>query len=346
MATRGFAILRGGVRDAAKTAAAAESLGYHRAWSPEFYTRSAIVSLAAMAQATTTIRIGSAIAYAVGRTPLVLATEARSLDELSGGRLALGVGTGTTRMMADWHGMDPAGPAARMEELLPLLRQLWQLHAKPVRHDGRFYHADIAPTAEMTAPVRDRIPVFTAGVNPRMVEVAGLAADGYLGHPLFTPRYFDEVVRPAVAAGAARGDRDPADVEIAALVICSVADDEEQARREAAAQIAFYAVPRTYQKVLDVSGFAGVGERVRAAFSQRDYAAMAAAVPDDLVDSAAAAGSPAQVARRLRLLSQLADHVIVYPASFGMTAERSQQVVADVLAAGAPGPEPASSTAS
>jgi alkanesulfonate monooxygenase SsuD/methylene tetrahydromethanopterin reductase-like flavin-dependent oxidoreductase (luciferase family) len=153
-------------------------------------------------------------------------------------------------------------------------------------------------------------------------------------------------VRPAVAAGAARGDRDPADVEIAALVICSLADDEEQARREAAAQIAFYAVPRTYQKVLDVSGFARVGERVRAAFSQRDYAAMAAAVPDDLVDSAAAAGSPAQVARRLRLLSQVVDHVIVYPASFGMTAERSQLVVADVLAAGAPGPEPASSAAS
>jgi alkanesulfonate monooxygenase SsuD/methylene tetrahydromethanopterin reductase-like flavin-dependent oxidoreductase (luciferase family) len=173
------------------------------------------------------------------------------------------------------------------------------------------------------------------------VQVAGRAADGYLGHPLFTPRYFEEVVRPAVTAGAARGDRDPAGVEIAALVICSVAADEEQARREAAAQIAFYAVPSTYQKVLDVGGFASVGGRVRAAFGERDYAAMAAGVPDGLVDSAAAAGSPAQVARQLRLLGQVVDHVIVYPASFGMTAERSQQVVADVLMAGAPGQEQA-----
>ena len=72
-ASRGFAILRGGVTDAAATAAEAEQLGYHAAWSPEFYTRSAIVSLAAMAQATTRARIGSSIAYAVGRTPLVLA---------------------------------------------------------------------------------------------------------------------------------------------------------------------------------------------------------------------------------------------------------------------------------
>ena len=67
-ATCGFAILRGGVTDAATTAAEAERLGYHAAWSPEFYTRSAIVSLAAMAQATTRARIGSSIAYAVGRT--------------------------------------------------------------------------------------------------------------------------------------------------------------------------------------------------------------------------------------------------------------------------------------
>ena len=131
-ATRGFAILRGDVTDAASTAAAAERLGYHAAWSPEFYTRSAIVSLAAMAQVTSTARIGSSIAYAVGRTPLVLATEARSLDELSHGRLIYGLGTGTTKMMAGWHGVDPSrhprvgqdlpGPAAsraRQGQLAP-----------------------------------------------------------------------------------------------------------------------------------------------------------------------------------------------------------------------------------
>ena len=95
--TRGFAILRGGVADAAATAAEAERLGYHAAWSPEFYTRSAVVSLAAMAQVTSTARIGSSIAYAVGRTPLVLATEARSLDELSGGGCCTGSAPGPPR---------------------------------------------------------------------------------------------------------------------------------------------------------------------------------------------------------------------------------------------------------
>jgi probable F420-dependent oxidoreductase len=336
MATRGFAVLRGGVADAAATAAEAERRGYHTVWSPEFYTRSAVVSLAAMAQRTATARIGSSIAYAVGRTPLVLATEARSLDELSGGRLIYGLGTGTTKMMSNWHGVDPAGPASRMEELVPLLRRLWRLHEGPVRHDGRFYHLDVTPTAEMTPPVRPGIPVYTAGVNTRMVEVAGRVSDGFLGHPLFTPAYYDDVVRPVIAAGAARAGRDESQVQIAGLVICSVADDEAQARREAAQQIAFYAAPRTYAPVIEAAGFGAAGERIRQAFGSRDLAAMPAAVPDAMVDAMAAAGTPAQVAAKLAEFGRYLDHVIVYPASFGMTSERASQVVAGVLNAGAP----------
>jgi probable F420-dependent oxidoreductase len=336
-ATRGFAILRGGVTEAAHTAAEAERLGYHAAWSPEFYTRSAIVSLAAMAQVTSTVRIGSSIAYAVGRTPLVLATEARSLDELSSGRLIYGLGTGTTKMMAGWHGVDPTGPASRMEELIPLLRSLWRLHEGPVRHDGRFYHVDVTPTAEMEPPPRTGIPVFTAGVNTRMVQVAGRVSDGFLGHPLFSPRYYDDVVRPAIAAGAAKSGRDAGLVQIAGLVICSVHDDEAQARREAAAQIAFYAAPRTYGTVVEVAGFAGAGERIRQAFASRDFDAMAAAVPDAMVDAMSASGTPAQVAAKLAEFGRYLDHVIVYPASFGMTSERSRQLTADLLGVGAPG---------
>jgi len=335
-ATRGFAVLRGGVADAAAVSAEAERRGYQTAWSPEFYTRSGVVTLAAMSQSSQRCRIGSAIAYAVGRTPLVLATEARSLDELSGGRLVYGLGTGTTKMMANWHGVDPAGPASRMEELIPLLRRLWRLHEGPVRHDGRFYHVDIAPTAEMTAPLRTEIPVFTAGVNRRMIEVAGRVGDGFIGHPLFTPAYFAEVVRPVIAAGAAKTGRDPARVEIAAMVISAVADDEEQARQEAAAQLAFYAAPRTYAAVVEAAGFGAAGEQIRAAFAARDIPAMVAAVPDEMVDAMAAAGTPQQVRAKLAEFGRHVDHIIVYPVSFGLTEERSRQVTADLLAAAAP----------
>ena len=220
----------------ADTAAAADRLGFHSAWTPEFYTRSAIVTLAAMGARTMSCRVGSSIAYAVGRSPLILATEARSLDEVCVGRLVLGLGTGTRRMMSSWHGVDPDGPASRLEELVPLLRQLWRLDEGPVTHHGRFYDVDISPTAEADPPLRHRIPIFTAGVNPRMVEVAGRVADGFLGHPLFTADYVDAGVRPALAAGAERAGRVIEEVETVAVVICAVDDDEDRARREAAAR--------------------------------------------------------------------------------------------------------------
>src|SRR5204863_9256200 len=156
----------GGPAELAEAARAAEEAGFQSVWATEFYDRSATVALAAMAQATSTVELGSAIAYAFGRTPVVLAAEARDLDELSGARLTLGLGTGTRRMQQDWHGLDGEHPAGRMEELVPLLRALWRLHEGPVDHDGRFYRLHVHPTATVGPPRREDLPIYLAGVNP------------------------------------------------------------------------------------------------------------------------------------------------------------------------------------
>ena len=158
--------MRGSVQTLARTAARAEAAGFDAVWSPEFYTRSAVVSLAAMAVATSSCRVGSSIAYASGRSPMVLATEARSLDELTGGRLVLGLGTGTRRMMEDWHGIDGASPAPRMEELIPLLRALWRLHEQPVAHDGRFYRTHLTPDGRGAAAGPRGDPRLHGGRQP------------------------------------------------------------------------------------------------------------------------------------------------------------------------------------
>src|ERR671935_242369 len=140
-------------------------------------------------------------------TPLVLAAEARDLDALSGGRLILGLGTGTQRMQRDWHGLDGEHPAPRMEELVPLIRALVSLDRGAIEHDGRFYRSVVHPTAPVPPPLRRDLPIFMAGVNARMIEAAGAVADGLVGHPLFTPEYTREVVRPALARGAERTGR-------------------------------------------------------------------------------------------------------------------------------------------
>jgi len=332
MATTGVTILRGSVQTLADTAERAEAAGFDAVWTPEFYTRSAVVTLAAMANRTSSIRVGTSIAYASGRSPLTLATEARSLDELSGGRLILGLGLGTKRMMEDWHGLPGDAPAVRMEELVPLLRRLWRLHEDAVVHDGRFYHCNVVPTAEVGPPVRSDIPVYTAGVSPRMIQTAGRVADGLLGHVLFSPRYVEEVVRPAIDEGRAKTGREDAHVETVGIVITSTADDADQARREVAAQIGFYCAPKTYGTLLELSGFAAEGERIRSAFAQRDFAAMTAAVPDAMIDAIGVAGTPAEVRAKLRDLGEVYDHVVLYPPSFGLTEERCDELAATLVA--------------
>jgi alkanesulfonate monooxygenase SsuD/methylene tetrahydromethanopterin reductase-like flavin-dependent oxidoreductase (luciferase family) len=232
-------------------ARAAEDAELDAVWASEFYTHSATVALAAMTYATERLRLGSSIMYGVGRSPLVLATELRDLDQLSGGRIVAGLGNGTKRMISDWHGWDPDAPAVRMEELVPLLRQIWRLHEGPVRHEGCFYRMNLVPTAPVSAPLRTEIPVMLAAVRPRMCEAAGRVADGLAGHPLFTVKYVQEVVRPAIARGAARGERDPAGCELLGMVISVIHEDREHARREAAAQLAFYSSVKTYDQVLD-----------------------------------------------------------------------------------------------
>jgi probable F420-dependent oxidoreductase len=326
MTSRGITILGGGLTETREVVVAAENAGFDGAWSGEFLNRSAIVSVAAMAAATQRIGVGTAIAYAVGRSPLVLANDARFLDEMSAGRLTLGLGTGTRGMMVGWHGVtDPDGPATRIEELVPLLRRLWRLHEEPVQHSGRFYSCDITPTAEIEPPLREAIPIFTAGVNARMIETAGRVSDGLICHPTITHRYLEEVARPAIHRGAEKTGRSPEDVLLKGVLICAIADDPEQARREAAAQIAFYVAPRSYGPVMEASGFGDEAAAIQAAFRAKDHDAMVAAVSPAMLDQMSAAGSVDDVRDQVAALEKRYDHAALYSPSFTLASERVRE---------------------
>jgi probable F420-dependent oxidoreductase len=311
------------VRAMGALAALADGSGLDAAWAPELYNRSATISVAEMCNRTSRCTVGSAIAYGVGRSPLTLAAEARDLDEISDGRLVLGLGNGTRRMISDWHGQDPEAPAVRMEELVPLLRELWRLHESPIDHEGRFYRLKIKPTGDVPPPLRERIPIYTAGVNPRMVETAGRVADGLLGHALFTPKHIEDVILPAIERGTEKTGRQLADVRVASLVISVIHEDAEQARREAAAQIAFYCSAKSYAGLLDACGFGAEGEAIREAFGRGDMAAMVAAVSPQMVDGVALAGTAEEVRAAARRYEGILDHLILYAPSYGVSPERA-----------------------
>ena len=282
------------IDDTVEAAQLAEKAELESVWTTEFPDRSATISLAAVARATERVTVGSAIAYAFGRTPLVLAAEARDLDDLSGGRLILGLGTGTKRMQRDWHGLDGEHPAGRMEELVPLIRRLLCLHEGPVEHEGRFYRTVVHPTAPVPPPLRTDLPIYMGGVNARMVEAAGAVGDGLVGHPLFTPEYTRDVVRPALARGAERAGRaEP--VPIAGYVTCLVDADGAAARQAARGIVAFNSTVRTYRPILTHHGFDSQADRIREAWQSGDFAAMGEAVPDEMLDAIALAGTAKEV---------------------------------------------------
>jgi probable F420-dependent oxidoreductase len=336
MASIGVCVFSGPMTTTAQVAREAETAGLEAVWTGEFNDRSAVVALAEMAHNTATCRVGSAIAYGVGRSPLVLANEARCLDEISGGRLVFGLGTGTKGMQVGWHGIrDPEAPALRLEELIPLLRRIWRLHEGPVRHEGRFYSMNLTPTADVLPPVRTTIPVHTAGVNPRMIETAGRVSDGLICHPTFSSKYVHEVVRPAVERGADRSERTAEAVEIVGMLMCSVHEDEEIARREIAAQIAFYAAPKAYQPMLEISGFGREGHAIRAAFAAHDTEGMIAAVSDDMIDAIGVAGTLEQVRTGIVRRSEDFDHVALYSPSFTLPHDRVRRNTLDLIRAAA-----------
>jgi probable F420-dependent oxidoreductase len=297
MSALGIVLSLAGIDDTVAAARLAEHAGFESVWTTEFPDHSATISLAAVALATDRVSVGTAIAYAFGRTPLVLAAEARDLDALSAGRLILGLGTGTRRMQREWHGLDGERPAPRMEELVPLVRALLRLNEGPLDHEGRFYRTIVHPTAPVPPPLRVDLPIYMAGVNARMIEAAGAVADGLVGHPLFTPEYTRDVVRPALARGAERAGRaEPP--PIAGYLTCFVDEDGDAARHNARGVIAFNATVSTYRPILAHHGFDGQADRIRASWQRGDLGGMADAVSDEMLETIAIAGTPEEARTR------------------------------------------------
>jgi probable F420-dependent oxidoreductase len=318
-------------RRAADIAVRAEEAGFAAVWTGELYNRSATIPLAVLASATERVRLGSNIAYGVGRTPLVWAAEARDLDELSGGRLILGLGNGTPGMMENWHGVSGAAPAARMEELVTVLRKLWLLHEGPVDHDGRFYRVHLRPTADTPPPIQDRLPIWTAGVNSRMVRVAGKVADGLVGHPMLTTAYLDEVVRPDLTAGITEAGREPSDVALMGILMCAIDADEEAARRRIAYSIGQYAASRVYDRLFALHGWSQAQDRIRQAARDGDEQAMIAAVPDAAIDAVGVACRPGELAARVTEHATDYDHLTLVVPPWGLRPEEAEDATLAVL---------------
>jgi alkanesulfonate monooxygenase SsuD/methylene tetrahydromethanopterin reductase-like flavin-dependent oxidoreductase (luciferase family) len=315
----GILLLEEDLASVCSLAEQAEAAAVDSIWTIEYYNRNSIVRAAAMAARTRRLRVGTAITAAFARAPLMLATAAADLSTLAPGRVVLGLGTSTARMNSDWYGTPSDHPASRLEELISLQRRFNDHHGGPFTHEGRFIevrfaHLDRQPAAQL--------PIYTAGVNPRMVEVAGRAADGFIGHPVATVEYLEQIAEPAIAKGLAHSERSTTSVQRVTQVITAIDHDRAMARRRAALQIAFYATVKSYEVIFKLHGFDAERAQIRTAFLTGDSDAMADAVSDDMLTCMAAYGTPEQVGEQLARYSGWADELILYPPHFGVTRQQ------------------------
>lgn len=335
----GLVLMSGSARGDVALAQRAEEAGFDAVFSIEFFNRHGYVPLGAIAQATKRIRIGTAIANAFTRTPLLHASAAMDLDELSGGRMILGLGSGTRRMNEDWYAVPFSAPAARMRELVALLRAAFAAQGGGgLDFQGRFWRIRV-PIYSRPGAARPQIPIWVAAVNRGMIAAAGAAADGLVGHPIATRRWHREVTLPGLRAAESDAGRADGACRLAPYVITSVDPDREQALRDAKAQIGFYLTTALYHSVLDLHGLRAVGEACRAAFRRMDLRAMAEAVPDALVDEIAIACPPDEARQRLEQWADLTEDPLFYPPTVGVQPERVRanlDAILELFGAGAP----------
>ncbi|MEB2311714.1 MAG: LLM class flavin-dependent oxidoreductase [Polyangiaceae bacterium] len=326
----GLVLTAGSARADVELAKRAEAAGFDAVFTIEFFNRHGYVPLGAIAEATRRVRLGTAIANAFTRTPLLHAAAALDLDDLSGGRAILGLGSATRRMNEDWYDVRFAAPAARMEELVRLLRAALEQRGMGFRWQGEHWTLEV-PMYAHPAP-RGPIPIWVAAVNRGMIATAGRAADGLVGHPVATRRWHREVTLPGLRAAEAQAGRPAGACALAPYVVTSLANTREEAVRNAKGQIGFYFTTEIYHSILDHHGLRAVGAACRAAFRQRDFAGLAAAVPDALVDEIAIACTPDEARDRLAEWKDLTDFALLYAPTVGVGPEAARENLERILA--------------
>jgi probable F420-dependent oxidoreductase len=240
--------------------------------------------------------VGTSIALAFPRSPTITAMTAWDLDELSDGRFILGLGTQVKRVNENRFSVPFEHPAPKMKEYVEVIRTVWAANrGEDVKHEGRFYNVTMPTFHGRPQPHRRDVPIYLAAVGRIMARTCGEVADGLLAHPLASPLYLKEVVKPAIVEGAERVGRKPEECNLTTDWMISISDDLDMARRETKLQIAFYATTRTYLPILELHKRGHIVPDLRSAFEAKDKDRMIDLIDDDLLDQMALTGRPEEV---------------------------------------------------
>jgi len=311
-----------------------EALGFDCLWSSETQ-HDPFLPLAVAATATSTIKLGTAIAVAFPRSPMLLAHTAWDLQSASGGRFILGLGTQVKGHNERRFSVKFESPGPKLREVVRALRAIWDTwqNGTTLNFRGEFYRFDLMTPFFNPGPIaHPRIPVYIAGVNRYICRVAGEECDGLHVHPFNSATYLREYVHPAVAEGLRASGRARADFTFATSTFAIVGDTEAERLARAQAvkqQIAFYASTRTYEPVLAAHGWQDLVPHLHRKSVEGDWKGMADLITDEMVDTYAVTGTYDTLAARIKeRYAGLLDRTALYdPAQPGLDDPRIPRLV-------------------
>lgn len=310
----------------------AEDAGFEAVFDYEI-CQNPFVALAAAATTTERIKLGTAIAVAFSRSPVVTAIAAADIDELSAGRMILGLGPGGEWHLSGMHSTTIANAVPRLREYVTAVRLAWDSlgTGKTVTYEGEHYRLRLDEGLHRTL-ARPQVPIYLAAMGSRkLMQLAGETAEGLLAF-LYSPRYLKEVGRPNLEEGARRAGRDPAGVDLCSYVICCVSKDREEALRWARIQVGFYSFLPSSDPIIRYHGLEKEQAAVREAMAAQGPAALEHVTDQKLVDTFSVAGTPDECRRGLAEYRDLVSLPILHVPYFApITAEESQAAYRNIL---------------
>jgi probable F420-dependent oxidoreductase len=294
------------LREVPAAAKAAEEAGFDAIWTAEA-GNDGFLPIALIAEHTRRVRLGTSVAIAFPRSPMITAYTAWDLAGLSEGRFILGLGTqvkghNERRFSVKWE-----APVPRLREYIQSLRAIfkcWSEGGSRLSFKGKYYNFSLM-TPFFTPPRHEHpnIPIWIAGVNEHILRLAGELCDGLHAHPFNSPKYLREFVLPNVERGLAKAGRARKDFEIgttAFVIVGRTTDEIERARAGVRQQIAFYASTRTYKVVLDMHGWGEVSSRLNEKAAKGDWSGMATEITDEMLDTYAVSGTYDEIADKVK----------------------------------------------
>jgi F420-dependent oxidoreductase-like protein len=303
---------------------ATESAGFDSLWISELYSFDAFTTLTHLALETSRIKVGTNIANIYARTPAMLASTAASLDQLSGGRLILGIGVSGPQVIEGWHGVPYDKPLQRTRETIDIVRKV--LAGERLTYAGEVFNVQQGLRL-MNKALRPDVPIYVAAIGPKNVEMTAEIADGWLP-TFFSTSHADRVFKPHVEAGLAKAGRDPSTFEVMPFA-SAFAGDVQTGIDICRFIVGFYIggmgskKKNFYNQLVRRYGYEAEAEKIQDLFLSGDRNAAIAAVPDDLIDDVSIIGDESRMRDRLKAFEAAgATGVVIGPMAPGIEDRR------------------------